>query len=94
MKSFIKLRKKIKKTTKKKIDKKVKEEKEDIKKLIEGDDALIHSRSVFETGMSGENVVENNDVASFNDVQNMDTDVPSDGGFVPGDFESDDGQDS
>ena len=71
-----------------------KEEKEDIKKLIEGDDALIHSRSVFETGMSGENVVENNDVASFNDVQNMDTDVPSDGGFVPGDFESDDGQDS
>ncbi|MDK8253766.1 MAG: DNA-directed RNA polymerase subunit beta [Dialister micraerophilus] len=71
-----------------------KEEKEDIKKLIEGDDALIHSRSVFETGMSGENVVENNDVASFNDVQNMDTDAPSDGGFVPGDFESDDGQDS
>ena len=44
--------------------------------------------------MSGENVVENNDVASFNDVQNMDTDAPSDGGFVPGDFESDDGQDS
>ena len=75
-------------------NKEEKEEKEDIKKLIEGDDALIHSRSVFETGMSGENVVENNDVASFNDVQNMDTDVPSDGGFVPGDFESDDGQDS
>lgn len=70
------------------------ENKEDMKKLIEGDDALVHSRSAFETNMSGEAVVENNDVASFNDVQNMDTDTPSDEGFVFGDFESDDSQDS